>query len=378
VNADGGAGRRPRVSVCIVNHNYAAYLADAIESVLDQDYDELEVVVVDDGSTDDSVDVANRYADRAGVVAKRNGGQASAMNAGFRATTGDVVLFLDADDMLTPGTVALVASAFRDPSLAKVQFAVDVVGPDGTPLGIRIPGPHAIPVNGDLRDHVLRTRNYPWPPNSGNAFSSAALAAVLPVPEDAYRVDADCYLAETVPLCGRVATLARVGALYRWHPTNNSAARESALEWLHRKMQLTAIGHAEVRRIAQRLGLPLDGCPADAHDVPDIADLGVRLASVRLDPDTHPIVGDTPRALAVRGIRASLRHPYLPVVGRVKRAGWFALAGLTPGPVARRVVAVRIPDGPYRPRRDRLVARTVDAEGQAAAAPNAGSAVVPR
>lgn len=351
---DGNRRHRPRVSVCIVNHNYAAYLADAIESVLDQDYDDLEVIVVDDGSTDDSVDVANRYADRARVVVKPNGGQASAMNAGFRVATGDVVLFLDADDMLTPGTVALVASAFRDRSLAKVQFAVDVVGPDGSPLGIRIPGPHAVPVNGDLRDHVLRMRNYPWPPNSGNAFSSAALAAVLPMPEDPYRVDADCYLAETTPLCGRVATLSRVGALYRWHPTNNSAARETALDWLHRKIALTTIGHAEVRRIAQTLGLSLDGCPADAADVPDIAHLGVRLASLRLDPETHPIAGDSPRALAMRGIRASLRHPYLPVAGRLKRAGWFALAGLLPGPLSRRVVAVRIPDGPYRPRRDRL------------------------
>lgn len=352
---DGNRRPRPRVSVCIVNHNYAAYLADAIESVLQQDYDDLEILVVDDGSTDDSVDVANRYADRARVVVKANGGQASAMNAGFRIATGDVVLFLDADDMLTPGTVALVASAFRDSSLAKVQFAVDVVGPDGSPLGIRIPGPHAIPVNGDLRHHVLRVRNYPWPPNSGNAFSSAALAAVLPMPEDAYRVDADCYLAETTPLCGRVATLSRVGALYRWHPRNNSAARESALDWLHRKMALTAIGHAEVRRIAQTLGLSLDGCPADAADVPDIAHLGVRLASLRLDPETHPIASDSPRALAMRGIRASLRHPYLPVAGRLKRAGWFALAGLLPGPLSRRVVAVRIPDGPYRPRRDRLL-----------------------
>lgn len=354
MTADAGPGPAPRVTVCVVNYNYAAYLADAIESALDQDYADLEVVVVDDGSTDDSLTVAERYADRTRLVVKPNGGQASAMNAGFRAATGDVVLFLDADDMLTPGIVTDVAIAFRDRSLAKVQYALDVVGPDGARLGIRIPGPHAAPVNGDLREHVLRTRNYPWPPNSGNAFASAALATVLPMPEDEYRVDADCYLAETTPLCGRVATLERVGARYRWHPTNNSAGRETPLEWLHRKMALTAIGHAEVRRIAAALGLSLDGCPVDADAVPDIAHLGVRLASVRLDAAAHPIAGDTARALALRGIRASMRHPYLPLAGRVKRAGWFAVAGLLPGLVARRIVGAHIPDGPYRPRRDRL------------------------
>jgi len=340
----------PRVSVCIVNHNYAEYLADAIDSALAQDYADLEVVVVDDGSTDDSVAVARRYGHRVRLVTKPNGGQGSAMNAAFTAATGDVVLFLDADDMLTDGIVAAVASAFRDPSLAKVQFALEAVDSDGTPLGVRIPGPHAIPVNGDLRHHVLRTRNYPWPPNSGNAFSADALAVVLPVPEDAYRIDADCYLAETVPLCGRIATLDRVGALYRWHGANNFIGRDGLREWLYRKMRLTAIGHAEVRRIAGTLGLPLDGCPTDPARVPDIAHLGVRLASVRLDAARHPIRGDTPRALALRGIRACLTHPYVPMVGRLERATWFAAIGFLPGPLARPIVETYIPDGPNRGR----------------------------
>lgn len=349
-----GARARPRVSVCIVNHNYAEYLADAIESALDQDYEDLEVVVVDDGSTDGSVDVAKRYADRVRLVVKANGGQGSAMNAAFTAATGDVVLFLDADDMLTAGIVTAVACAFRDPSLAKVQFALEAVDAAGTPLGVRIPGSRAVPVNGDLREHVLRTRNYPWPPNSGNAFSADALAVVLPVPEGAYRIHADCYLAETTPLCGRIATLQRVGALYRWHGANNFVGRDGLRDLLHRKLELTAIGHAEVRRIARALALSLDDCPADAGRVPDVAHLAVRLAAATLDGDGHPIAGGGRRALAIRGIRASLAHRYLGVVARLTRAAWFAAVGFLPGAAARGVVEAYIPDGPCRPRWSRL------------------------
>ena len=92
----------PRVSIVVNNFNYERYVGEAIDSALAQDHDDVEVVVVDDGSTDGSPEVIASYAERIVPVLKSNGGQGSAFNAGFAAATGAAVIFLDADDRLAP------------------------------------------------------------------------------------------------------------------------------------------------------------------------------------------------------------------------------------------------------------------------------------
>ncbi len=347
-----------KVSICIINYNYARYLADAIESALEQDHPNLEVLVVDDGSTDASVAVAHRYAPRVRTLRKANGGQGSAINAAFTAATGDLVFFLDSDDMLTLGTASRAAAAFAaDTSLAKIQFHMEIVDGFGESTGRRIPGPQTHFPSGDLSRRVLRCRNYPWPPSSANAYSSAALDAVLPVPERIYRGDTDCYLAETVPLCGPIRSIPHVGAYYRWHGANDFAGSAGGLQWLHHKLDLVDAGHENVRRIAEKLGMSLDGFPDDVADLDDMAYLGVRLASLRLDPFSHPLHGDRAWALTSRGIAASLRHPYLALAARLKRVLWFALVGYSPAWVARWICEAFVPDGPYRPRWERMFGR---------------------
>src|SRR5262245_23561615 len=95
----------PVASIVINNYNYGRFLAGAIDSALGQTYAGTEVVVVDDGSTDESREVLARYAGRVVPVLQANGGQAAAFNAGFAACAGQVVLFLDADDLLLPTAV---------------------------------------------------------------------------------------------------------------------------------------------------------------------------------------------------------------------------------------------------------------------------------
>src|SRR6516165_1862808 len=96
------AARGIRATIIINNYNYGRFLAAAIESALNQTYVNTEIVVVDDGSTDDSRQVIVGYGDRVRPVLKANGGQASAFNAGFAASTGDVICMLDADDLFYP------------------------------------------------------------------------------------------------------------------------------------------------------------------------------------------------------------------------------------------------------------------------------------
>lgn len=88
----------PLISVIITNFNYANFIGEAIESALNQDYSPLEVIVVDDGSTDESLKVLERYRNRIVLVAKENGGVSTARNAGQRCAKGRYIAFLDADD----------------------------------------------------------------------------------------------------------------------------------------------------------------------------------------------------------------------------------------------------------------------------------------
>jgi glycosyltransferase involved in cell wall biosynthesis len=93
----------PLVSIVILCHNYGRFLGEAIESALAQTHQPVEVIVVDDGSTDHSVEVARRYPVQ--LITQPNRGVCVAGNTGFAAATGDYVLRLDADDRLTPGYV---------------------------------------------------------------------------------------------------------------------------------------------------------------------------------------------------------------------------------------------------------------------------------
>src|SRR4029450_1113854 len=94
----------PKVSVVIPCYRQAHFLTEAIASALRQSYSNLEIIVVDDGSPDNTEEVVRRFP---GVryIRQRNQGLAAARNAGVRASTGDFVIFLDADDRLVPGAV---------------------------------------------------------------------------------------------------------------------------------------------------------------------------------------------------------------------------------------------------------------------------------
>jgi len=102
----------PLVSIIINNYNYGRYINQAIDSALDQTYVNTEVIVVDDGSDDDSTDVIGHYGDRIIPVIKQNGGQASALNAGVAVCKGSIICLLDADDIYVPEKVAETVKAF--------------------------------------------------------------------------------------------------------------------------------------------------------------------------------------------------------------------------------------------------------------------------
>src|SRR5688572_22437255 len=183
-----------KVSVIINNYNYSRYVRHAVESALQQYHPHTEVIIVDDGSTDDSVDILQEYQDRATIIFKENGGQGSAFNAGFKASSGDIILFLDADDCLDRDSVQKVVNAFDDDLLSKVHWPLQVIDENGIPAGVKTPNLKL--AEGDLLPHVIELgpNGYISPPTSGNAWSRKFLDNVMPMPAKPYTISADSYL----------------------------------------------------------------------------------------------------------------------------------------------------------------------------------------
>src|SRR5438270_2752465 len=129
----------PLVSVVVTNHNYGRFLGDALESALAQEYSPVEVIVVDDDSNDDSRDVLRSFGSRVTAIAGSYGGQAAASNMGFPASSGDVVIFLDADDVLLPSAAGRAAAMLDVPGAVKVHWPVELVDASGRKLGRRLP-----------------------------------------------------------------------------------------------------------------------------------------------------------------------------------------------------------------------------------------------
>lgn len=206
-------------SIIVNNYNYDRFLPDAIESALNQTYSHTEVIVVDDGSTDESREIIARCGSTIIPVLKQNGGQGSAFNAGFAASQGDVILFLDSDDMLLPTAVARAVELFDQPDVVKVHWRLRLVDEHGQETGGTRPG-RPLP-QGDLRAAAFRRgpTNHLSAPTSGNAWSRSLLRRILPVPE-LFRTGADTYLLEMAPFFGVVRTLSEPQSLYRVHGRN--------------------------------------------------------------------------------------------------------------------------------------------------------------
>lgn len=105
--------KKPQVSVIIPTYNRANCLSDAIDSALTQTFDDLEIIVVDDGSTDETHRILAGYGDRIYVVRKKNGGVSSARNAGLSAARGEWIAFLDSDDIWEPRKLEIQIADLR-------------------------------------------------------------------------------------------------------------------------------------------------------------------------------------------------------------------------------------------------------------------------
>lgn len=325
----------PLVSIIIDNYNYGSFLSQAIDSALKQTYQPVEVIVVDDGSTDNSRAVISSYGHRIIPELKGNGGQASAFNAGFVRCKGEIVIFLDADDVLLPPIAARVVEEFqKDPNIAKVQYRLETIEANGARTGqFRPPLDKTMP-NGDLRSQVLAfPDDITWQSTSGNAFAAWVLRKVFPIPIEPYRLCADYYLCDLPPLFGLVRSLEEVGGYYRVHRSNNHYTDAINVEQIRRIITRTCHTHVFIKAAADSLGLV--GFPEEPTEVQSVSFIAHRMVSLRLDPDRHPIRKDTVLSLFARGIRASLGRFDTHFSMRILYSLWFFAVLLAPKPIVR-------------------------------------------
>jgi glycosyltransferase involved in cell wall biosynthesis len=327
------------VSIIINNYNYGRFVGATIDSALNQTYPRTEVIVVDDGSTDNSRDVIARYGQRVTTMLKPNAGQASAFNAGFARSRGDIVIFLDSDDLLAPHIVEAVVAEFqRNPNLSKVQYPLEVIDANGKATGARVP-PAQLPMpSGDLRLQMLTfPDDVRSSPTSGNAFAASVLREILPMPvlNPGYAW-ADLYLYNLAPLFGPVQSLAAAGGCYRVHESNHYFSPNLDLGRIRQMMLSTRDNRHHIIEFARRLGLP--NVPPRAEDILSVTYMVNRVASLRLDPPTHPIVSDSRLQLARLGLQASKQRFDVPLRVRVVYMAWFLAAVFSPRPVTRWLV----------------------------------------
>jgi glycosyltransferase involved in cell wall biosynthesis len=329
-------GEGPVVDIVITNHNYGRFLETALNSACGQSYGRINVIAVDDGSTDDSRAILNRYDGEVDVVFKDRGGQASALNAGIERCDGDILLTLDADDVLRPHAAERVAEAFAaDPDLAKVQFRMAVIDAAGGPTGATKPTSHLVAPSGDMRRAELAFPfDIPWLPGGGTAFRMDAVRRILPIPESDYpRCGADWYLVHLSALLGTAAAIDDVCAEYRAHGDNAYEMDRTDLDLGHVRDSIAYASATTVHLSA----LAREVAIAHSEPILSVADLANRLVSVKLEPDLHPIDGDRPWALARQSVRAVGRRFDVAWPMKAMFVSWFGVMAIVPRGLARRL-----------------------------------------
>ena len=331
------------VSIVITAYNYERFVATALDSALAQGPG-VEVIVVDDGSTDNTAEVLAPYADRARIITQPNGGQAAAFNTGLAAATGELVALLDADDTLLDGAVdRLRATAAAHPEAVLFLQPMTVIDAEGRPTGDTLPeGGRRLP-DGDLRPRLLTgPDDIAWQPASGLAFRATALADVLPIPAEDFRICADVYLMNTVGLLGPVAAIDEPGAGYRDHGTNAHLRHGFDLDRLRATVVRSDRTHAEIRSRSRRLGLVDDSVDLRFRSVTDHAG---RLLLARLTPGETAATAATGGSAwreARHGMEAAWRRPDIGLGRKAVMVGWFAVAAVAPKAVLPRLAALAL------------------------------------
>jgi glycosyltransferase involved in cell wall biosynthesis len=208
----------PTISVLIDTFNYGQYVEEAIDSALQQDIsaNEREILVVDDGSTDDTAERVRRFGNAVTYFRKPNGGQASAFNFGLKHAAGKYIAFLDADDYWLTGKLSRTLEAFENnPGAGMVYHAYcEWNASKGLFRDGRLPL-----VSGFLPAEPDDLLKYVLYPTSFLSFRRSVIDLLLPVPDE-LTIQADAFLSALAVFVAPIIAIPERLAVYRIHSTN--------------------------------------------------------------------------------------------------------------------------------------------------------------
>jgi glycosyltransferase involved in cell wall biosynthesis len=212
---------RPFVTALVDTYNHEAMIGEAIASVLSQDFpaSEMEVLVVDDGSTDRTPEIVRQFGPRVRLIRKANGGQASAFNAGIAEARGEIIAFLDGDDWWSTNKVTRVAQVFvASPEVGFVGHSITevLIGGDHRVDELRVES--RFQANSPEGAQLFRTRKN-FLGTSRMTIRTELLKRIVPVPE-ALVIQADEYLFTLAAVLSGVVVLSEPLTFYRHHDSN--------------------------------------------------------------------------------------------------------------------------------------------------------------
>jgi glycosyltransferase involved in cell wall biosynthesis len=248
--------KRPLVTALIDTYNYGHFVEQAIESVLEQNYpaDRVEILVVDDGSTDDTAERVEKFGARVRYLQKPNGGQASAFNYGFARAHGEIIAFLDADDYWLPAKLSEVVRAFEEhPGTGLVYHRRKELNSATGEFG----GGDFSQCSGFLPDKLKELLDYRVLPTSSLAFSREVLARLLPMPEW-IKLQADAYIALLVVFLAPVQAISDELCVYRIHGKNLFAADMRGGKGQDKHLKMRRAIYAAVKSWLQVLGFEMN------------------------------------------------------------------------------------------------------------------------
>ncbi len=229
----------PAVSVIITSYNYGPFLGHAIESALGQSYPPKEVIVSDDGSEDNSCEIAERYIQRGQPVKLLRGkhkGMAGSLNAGFKASSGDIVCLLDADDYFLPGKIEAVVSAFRsEPEAGFAVHRAQMIDQHDRQRGV-YPLLSSLP-RGDCLQATLHNAGVLMglPPTSNLALRREVALAIFPIPVN-FSGYAEQVIHRIAPLMTSICAVDKPLSVWRLHGRNDGNSACVAAERLEREL----------------------------------------------------------------------------------------------------------------------------------------------
>jgi glycosyltransferase involved in cell wall biosynthesis len=249
----------PFASVLIDTYNHQSFIEEAINSVLNQDFpaSETEILVVDDGSIDDTPKIVQKFAPRVRLLSKTNGGQASAFNAGIPDARGEIVAFLDGDDWWAPGKLSAVSEAFAaEADIGLIGHGVTEVYPDGRQ---RTEVPREVTrfrITSTEEAKTFRMRRG-FLGTSRMAYRREILGRIGRVPEE-LEFEADEYLFTLAGLLADVMILRESFTFYRLHDKNLFQLSSGGAPAIRRKQQVLAALARSLQEKLKQSGVPTD------------------------------------------------------------------------------------------------------------------------